>query len=103
MANINLTSADLVNTSKKIQDASDRIDGAIQKLDVIMNNMNESWSDDNAKMYLSRYQELKESFPEFQAAVRSYGTFLNEVVNTYEREYNQNIAARVTKDHSVNL
>ena len=98
MANINLTAADLINTSNKIENASDRIDNALQKLDTIMNSMSQSWSDDNARMYMSRYQELKQSFPEFKNAVRSYGLFLKDVVDIYEREYNQNIAARVNKD-----
>ena len=97
MANITLTSNDLLMTARTIEDASDRIDQALQKLDVIMSDLDSVWSDKNAKTYLERYNELKEEFPQFKAATRSYGTFLNSVVETYEKEYNQNIAARVNK------
>jgi uncharacterized protein YukE len=97
MANISLTANDLLMTARKIEDASDRIDAALQKLDVIMSDLDSVWSDKNAKTYLARYEELKAEFPQFKSAVRSYGTFLNSVVETYEKEYNQNIAARVNK------
>ena len=95
MANINLTSADLLATAKKIDESSDKIDGALQKLDVVMSDLDSTWSDDNSKKYLARYNELRENFPEFKAAISSYGTFLNSVVEIYEKEYNQNIASRV--------
>ena len=92
---IALTSNDLLVASHKIEDASDKIEAALQKLDVIMSDLESVWSDSNARTYLQRYDELKMKFPEFKAAVRSYGTFLNSVVQTYEREYTQNIATRV--------
>lgn len=95
MANINLTSQDLLTTARKIDEASNKIDLALQKVDMVMSDLNNVWNDDNAKRYLEKYNELKTEFPEFKAAVRSYGTFLNSVVETYEKEYNQNIAARV--------
>ncbi len=100
MANkaIALTSNDLLMASRQIEDAADRIEGALQKLDVIMSDLDTVWNDKNAKTYLKRYEELKEMFPQFKASTRSYGTFLNSVVQTYEREYNQSIAARVNKN-----
>ena len=33
-----------------------------------------------------RYEELKQEFPEFKNAINSYGTFLDTVVNVYQRE-----------------
>ena len=39
MANITLTSNDLLMTARTIEDASDRIDQALQKLDVIMSDL----------------------------------------------------------------
>ena len=102
MANITLTSNDLLSAARQIEDAADKIEGALQKLDVIMSDLESVWSDKNARTYLQRYEELKELFPQFKATTRSYGTFLNSVVQTYEREYAQNIAARVNKDGSVN-
>ena len=97
MANIVLTSNDLLMTARRIEDASDKIDSALQKLDVIMSDLDSVWSDKNAKTYLERYNELRQEFPQFKAAVRSCGTFLNSVVETYEKEFNQNIASRVNK------
>ncbi len=94
MANITLTSNDLLTVSRQIEDAADKIDASLQKLDVVMSDLDSVWSDKNAKTYLQRYNELKEEFPQFKAAVRSYGTFLNSVVQTYEK-YNQNVAASV--------
>ena len=97
MANITLTSNDVLMAARKIEDAADRIEGALQKLDITMSDLDSVWNDKNAKTYLRRYEELKELFPQFKAATRSYGTFLNSVVQTYEREFNQDIAARVNK------
>lgn len=102
MANITLTSNDLLIASRQIEDSADKIEGALQKLDVIMSDLESVWSDKNARTYLQRYEELKALFPQFKAVTRSYGTFLNSVVQTYEREYNQNIAVRVKKSGTIN-
>ena len=92
---INLTASDLTETARKIDEASNKIDRALQTLEREMSDMESVWKDANAQKYLERFNELREEFPEFKSAVRSYGTFLNSVVSTYEKEYNQNIAARV--------
>ncbi len=94
-ANINLTANDLTETARKIDEASNKIDRALLALEREMSDMDGVWKDANAQKYLSRFNELREEFPEFKSAVRSYGTFLNSVVSTYEKEYNQNIASRV--------
>lgn len=87
MANVILHANDLISVASKIDAASDRIDSALQKLDVVMSDLDSVWSDQNSKRYLERYNELKQEFPEFKRAVRSYGTFLNSVVNTYQKEF----------------
>ena len=87
MANVVLHAQDLLETARRIDAASDKIDNALQKLDTIMGDLDSVWSDQNSKRYLERYNELKSEFPEFKKAVRSYGTFLNSVVNTYQKEF----------------
>ena len=101
MANIALTSNDLLTAARQIEDAADKIEGSLQKLDVIMSDLDSVCRDKNARTYLQRYEELKELFPQFKASTRSYGTFLNSVVQTYEREFSQNIASRVNRSGSI--
>ena len=95
MANVVLTPGDILDASRRIEDASERINASLQKLDVTMSDMDSVWNDANAKKYLEEYERLKETFPEFKASVRSYATFLNSVVETYDREYNEDVARRV--------
>lgn len=101
MSVINLQAHDLTDTATKIDAAADKIDRALQNLDTVMSDLNSVWSDANARKYLQRYNELKQEFPEFKNAVRSYGTFLNSVVAAYDRNFNQNIAARVNNTQNI--
>lgn len=87
MANIVLHAADLLEAARKMEDAANRIDSALQNLDATMSDLDAVWSDENSKQYLTRYAELKEEFPGFKDAVHSYSTFLTAVVNTYQKEY----------------
>lgn len=95
MSVVNLHSHDLTDVASRIDVAADKIEKALQTVDTVMADLNNVWNDANARKYLARYNELKEEFPEFKRSVRSYGTFLNTVVATYDREFNQNIASRV--------
>ena len=87
MANIVLQSQDLINTANKIDSSANELKASLNKLDNIMSKIDSVWSDENSKHYLERYEELKAEFPRFEADVRSYGTFLNTVVETYQREF----------------
>ncbi len=96
MANISLNSASLLDAATKIEDAATRIDGAIQRLDAIMSDLDAVWSDQNSKQYLAKYEELKEeNFEEFKAAAHSYGAFLNAVVETYRKEFLDEVSGTV--------
>ena len=87
MANVVLHASNLLDAARKIEDAANRIDGALQRLDATMGDIDAVWSDENSKKYLARYMELKEEFPGFKEAIRKYSTFLNAVVETYQREF----------------
>jgi len=95
MANVVLKAQDLINTSTKIKDAATRIENDLRKLDSVMGDMQSVWDDKNAKTYLERYEELKQEFPEFKNAVNSYGTFLDTVVDVYQREFSDEISNSV--------
>ena len=96
MATISLTSESLMEASRKIEDAATRIDNAIQRLDAIMSDVDAVWSDQNSKQYLARYQELKEqNFPAFKAAAHNYSAFLVAVVNTYRKEFLEEVSTTV--------
>lgn len=96
MANISLTSASLTEAATKIEDAATRIDTAIQKLDAIMSDVDAVWSDQNSKQYLTRYTELKEeNFQAFKAASHNYSAFLNAVVDTYRKEFLEEVSTTV--------
>ena len=95
MANIVLHAADLLEAARKMEDAANRIDSALQNLDATMSDIDAVWSDDNSKKYLARYEELKQEFPGFKNAVRSYSEFLTAVVNTYQREYVDEVGTTV--------
>ncbi len=87
MATIKLNAASLKDAANRMEDAANRIEKALNSIDAIMSDTNSVWDDANSKKYLARYEELKETFPQFKAEVHSYGDFLNKVVDTYQREY----------------
>ena len=87
MAKIILHAADLLDAARKMENAANRIDSALQNLDATMSDLDAVWSDENSKKYLARYAELKQEFPGFKQAVHNYSSFLNAVVNTYQKEY----------------
>lgn len=95
MANIVLNSASLLDAAKKMEDAANRIDNAMKRLDSIMSDMDAVWSDENSRQYLTRYTELKEEFPAFKEAARSYSVFLNGVVQVYRQEFLDETASAV--------
>ena len=96
MANISLNSASLLDAAKKIEDAATRIDGALARLDAVMSDLDAVWSDQNSKQYLTRYEELKEEyFQEFKDAAHSYSAFLNAVVETYRKEFLEEVSTTV--------
>ncbi len=55
MANIVLNEHDLLNTAKKFDNASDKLGGALTKVDGIMSDLNTTWEDDNSKVYQQKY------------------------------------------------
>ena len=95
MAKVVLHASDLLEAARRIEDAANRIDGALKKLDSAMGDIDSVWSDQNSKKYLARYEELKEEFPGFKDAVHKYSTFLNAVVNTYQKEFIDNVSGSV--------
>ena len=95
MANITLQASSLLEAARKMEDAANRIDSALQRLDATMSDLDAVWSDENSKKYLTRYAELKEDFPAFKNAVHSYSAFLNQVVETYRREFTEPVSTTV--------
>lgn len=95
MANVSLQASSLMNAAKKMEDAANRIDNALQSLDSVMGDLDSVWSDRNSKKYLERYEELKQEFPTFKSAVHSYSQFLEAVVDTYRKEFIDNVSASV--------
>ncbi len=95
MADIKLNAASLLDAAKKMEDAAMRIDGAIGRLDGIMSDVNAVWSDQNSKRYLERYEELKRDFPAFKEAAHNYSAFLNAVVETYRKEFIEEVSGSV--------
>lgn len=95
MADIKLNAANLLDAAKKMEDAANRIDGAIGRLDSIMSDLDAVWSDQNSRQYLTRYTELKGDFPTFKEAAHSYSAFLNAVVETYRKEFLEEVSSTV--------
>lgn len=95
MANVALQASDLMNAAKKMEDAAGRIDKALQNLDSVMGGIDSVWKDRNSKTYLERYDELKQEFPTFKNAVHSYGQFLEDVVDTYRKEFIEDVSTSV--------
>ncbi len=95
MANIVLQSQDLTNTATKIDQSADELKKCIESLDSLMANLETVWNDENAKIYIRRYEELKREFPAFEQNVRNYGTFLKGVVEAYRREFMELVASSV--------
>ena len=87
MEKVYLQSKDLLEVANRIETSSEKIDNALLKLDATMQDLDSVWSDQNSKKYLERYNELREEFPKFKQAVKSYGNFLNSVVNIYQKEF----------------
>lgn len=87
MEKVYLQSKDLLEVANRIETSSEKIDNALLKLDATMQDLDSVWSDQNSKKYLERYNELREEFPKFKQAVKSYGTFLHSVVNIYQKEF----------------
>ena len=95
MADIKLNAANLLDAAKKMEDAANRIDSAIGRLDSIMSDLDAVWSDQNSRQYLTRYTELKGDFPTFKEAAHSYSAFLNAVVDTYRKEFLEEVSSTV--------
>ncbi len=95
MANIVLHASDLLEAARKMEDAATRISDALDRLNTVVGDIESVWSDQNSKKYLDRYNELKEEFPGFKAAVHSYSEFLNAVVRTYQQEYIDEVSTTV--------
>ena len=87
MALVGLNAASLRDAARKMEDAADRIETALQNIDSIVAETNSVWDDANSKKYLARYEELKQEFPGFKNEVRSYGDFLDRVVDAYQRDF----------------
>ena len=88
MANISLNASNLLDAANKMEDAANRVDEALKRLDAIMSDLDAVWSDKNSKLYLAKYEELKEEhFPKFRDAAHNYSAFLKAVVETYKREF----------------
>ena len=95
MANVTLRSENLLEAARKMEDAANRIDAALQRLDTTMSDLDAVWSDQNSKQYLTRYTELKGDFPTFKEAAHSYSAFLNAVVETYRKEFLEEVSTTV--------
>ena len=95
MANISLRTESLMDAARKIEDAASRIDDAIGRIDNIESDMDTVWKDENARTYLSRYDELKQDFPAFKEAAHNYSEFLYKVVKTYQEEFTNPVSESV--------
>lgn len=95
MDNIILQSKDLTNTANKIKNSADELKEYMNKLGTIMDGLENVWSDQNSKRYLERYKELELEFPKFENYLRSYGIFLDNVVETYRREFMDDVSTSV--------
>lgn len=85
---VGLTSATLANAANRIEEAANEIDAAIMRIDNIISDLDSVWSDENSRKYLEQYQELKEKeFENFKRASHNYSVFLNQVVDTYRRDF----------------
>lgn len=87
MAVVGLNAASLRDAASKMGNAADRIEQALQNIDTIVGETNSVWNDVNSKQFLARYEELKQEFPGFKNEIRSYGDFLNRVVDAYQRDF----------------
>ncbi len=87
MAIVSLQAASLRDAASKMGNAADKIEKALQNIDTIISDIPSVWDDPNSKQYLSRFNDLKTEFPAFKNAIRSYGEFLNRVVDTYQRDF----------------
>ena len=87
MANITLNANNLRDVAKKMEAAANKIDDSLKEIDVIMSDMESVWSDVNSKKYLNKYEELRKDFPTFKSALYAYSSFLNMVVDIYQKEY----------------
>ena len=87
MANISLNASSLLEAARKIEDAASRIDTALSHIDTTMSDVDAVWNDQNSKRYIERYNELKQDFPAFKKAAHDYSTFLNAVVEAYQKEF----------------
>ena len=92
MAKVELRAFNLLEVARKIEDAANRIDSSLQHLDSIMSNVDSVWDDANSKQYLAKYEELKTIFPTFKSAIYGYSKFLNDVVETYRREFTEDVS-----------
>ena len=91
-----LQSQDLTNTAAKIDACADELKTSINNLDKLMSNLDSVWNDQNSKIYIQRYEELKREFPAFEQSVRNYGTFLNGVVEAYRKNFIEEVNSSVT-------
>lgn len=94
-ANYTLQSQDLTNTANKFESCAEELGKLIENLDSLMSDLNSSWNDANAQVYIRRFEELKQAFPAFKQNVNNYGTFLKGVVETYRREFMDEVSSSV--------
>ena len=92
---ITVKPSDFKDASKKMDDAANRIDSALGKIDSLMENIDSVWHDDNSKQYLSQYRELKQLFPEFKASIHGYSSFLNSLLEIYNKEYSEPVSGEI--------
>ena len=95
MDNVVLQSQDLTNTANRVKNGADELKNYMQRLGTLMDGIDNVWSDQNSKRYLERYKELELEFPKFESYVRSYGIFLDTVVETYRREFMDEVSTSV--------
>ena len=86
---VTVTPASMLEAASKMEAAADAIDKSIARIDEAVSGMSSDWNDKNARIYLERYNELKQAFPDFKNAVRNYSVFLGNVVDLYNKEYTE--------------
>ena len=71
------------NAATQIDTATEQIRNLLNSIKTEVAHVSEVWDDPNAKVYMEKFDELQQSFPEFVASVHNLSSFLNGVAKAY--------------------
>ena len=92
---ISVNPTDFKNASKKMEDAASRIDNALEQINTAMDSLDSVWHDSNSRRYLNQYKELQKFFPEFKASLHGYSSFLNSLLDIYQKEFTEPVSGEI--------